>query len=217
MHKFLTRLSAVGGFVAVIALPISVWANQITLGASTNAGTFDFTNLGGGDIGVTSTLTTGGATAPDGDTGTYGLGALSAGATFGPLSGGVFPAIGTITEPLSITLPDATLSGTITWDQITDGSSPSFSGTLDITTVTGDLATEFSGSGPVELTVDLAFPATPLDVLAGGVLGFSERATISSGTIGTQISPTPEPSALMLMASMLLMGWGALRFGRRGG
>src|SRR5215469_5998278 len=119
MHKFLTWLS-VGGVVAVIALSTAARADVITLGASTNTGAFDFTNLGNGDIGVTSSPMTGGATAPDGDKGSYGLGAISSGAAFGPDIGGTLPAIGTITQALSITLPDATLSGTITWDQLSD-------------------------------------------------------------------------------------------------
>jgi len=181
------------GSLMVLGLPSGAQADQITLGNSSQAITF--TGNGANAVLVSIAGLSGNAFFASDPLGTFSFGATTF--TAGPESGGLFAA-GPNAESFTFTGGDGdTLSGTVTWSVLQDGTSqPVFFGLLTITSKAGDAAflSPWGATAAIDfITMPLSSGGT-LDQVAAGT--GSASAGISSG----EVFPTPEPSTTALLA-----------------
>jgi hypothetical protein len=212
--------------VALVTAPL-LWAaaanaDVITTGGS--AGTVSFTKLASGGVSFTTAgFTTNPAAfqSPNGTTlitGTTTFGAM-AGTTGAENAMGVFPITPAVTESFTFTAvtgATGSMTGTITWPGIKDGTNtPSFDVNAAFT-VTSDTVTNpifladfpVGGSGQPDFTLNFAVGTT----LTGLATGASTTGAYSSGELIPTPSRVPEPASLTLLGSAFIgLGWLARR------
>ena len=216
------RLPVLLGAVAFLAIFVgkSALANQMNINGP-SSGTVTYTSNGDGStlsLSWTAGLSDGATFVLTGgtiqDVGSYSFGAES-GITLTNGGGGVFNVTSQPTAGDSFTYTSSndsdTMSGTIYWTYVTDGSpTPTLHGTLLITSVSGDATFTNPGTG---------FPlgeTTPIDFNISGSCSVSpctlnNLVTTASGTMSGPISAgqivdAAEPGSTLLLSVTLLVG-----------
>jgi hypothetical protein len=197
------RQIATAGLLAPCALAIAplLWASAanadlINMGGS--PGTMTFSPAGSGTLGFTTTgfsFANADFEHPNGTvviTGTASLSAMTG--TTGTESGGIFPIVSGGMDTFTFTATggaSGSMSGTVTWPGIKDGtSSPQFDDNA-LLTVTSNTVTNanfdadfpVNGHSPIDFTLNLTPPTTLATVAGEQVGGPSATATFSSGEV----------------------------------
>lgn len=209
--KFLTLIALTSG---ALLSATAASADVIVTGGS--AGTVSFTKLASGGL---SFMTAGFTTNPAAFQSPNGTTVLTGTATFGAMTGttgsesnSIFAVSSGGTESISFNGgTGGSLTGTVTWPGIKDGTStPQFdtNAVLHITSVGGTNATFLAdfkpmGTATIDFTVDLSTGTTLTNLTSGS----SSTGTFSSGEI-LPIAGVPEPTSLTLLGSAFVgLGW----------
>jgi hypothetical protein len=206
---------------ALLAAPL-LWASaasadMITTGGS--SGTVGFTSNGNGTLDFS---TAGFTTSPAAFQSPNGTTVLTGTTMFGSMTGvtgteigGIFPVVSGGTETVSFSASGNTLTGTVTWLGIKDGTStPQFddNSLLTVTSVSGTNAAFLAdfpvgSKATIDFTVDFTSGST-LTSLAGMSSGTSASADFSSGEVVPAPAGVPEPASLTIFGSALVgLGW----------
>jgi hypothetical protein len=207
--------------VVLLAAPLfwasAASADMITTGGS--SGTVSFTSNGNGTLDFS---TAGFTTSPAAFQSPNGTTLLTGTTTFGSMtgmtgieSGGIFPIASGGTETFTFSASGNTLTGTVTWLGIKDGTStPQFDddSLLTVTSVSGTNAAfladfPMGSKATIDFTVDFTDGST-LTALAANPSGTSATAGFSSGEVVPTPAAVPEPASLTIFGSALVgLGW----------
>jgi hypothetical protein len=207
-------LATVAAGALLAAAAAGAQAGEVVLGPFGAGQNVTFAAIGGDALSYSAPALSGSATDTTGGSGTFSISGVSFN-TAANNGNGVFNALGSPTSSFSYTSGGNSLSETLSYIGVNDGSPNPHVDFNDVVTAVSGSATFLAAFGPVgsKSTGDYITNVitTSLDSLASAGTG-SESISISSGqTLVTPTSNVPEPASLALIGTGLLVTWFARR------